>query len=101
VRDPRAAVLERAPRLSLARAVERAATGILRARHPQRPLAANVEFYTAILLDALELPRAAFTPTFAASRVAGWCAHVLEQRAGGRLIRPASRYVGFTPQSAA
>jgi citrate synthase len=114
VRDPRAAVLEAAvlrleqaggthgtPRLALARAVEKAATGILRARHPQRPLAANVEFYTAILLDALGLPRAAFTPTFAASRVAGWCAHVLEQRAGGRLIRPASRYVGFVPQSAA
>ena len=113
VRDPRAAVLERAVlrleqagqggdrrRLELARAVESAATGILRARHPQRPLHANVEFYTAILLDALGLPRELFTPTFAAARVAGWCAHVREQRAVGRLIRPASRYVG-SPATAA
>jgi citrate synthase len=105
VRDPRAAVLERAlieleqrgvatPRLALARAVERAAVGVLRARHPDRPLLANVEFYTAVLLDALGVPRGLFTPMFALSRVAGWCAHVAEQRAHGRLIRPLSRYVG-------
>lgn len=100
VRDPRAAVLERAvaplasPRLSLARAVETAAAKILRERKPDRPLAANVEFYTAVLLDAVGLPREQFAPTFAVSRVAGWCAHVLEQRRTGRLIRPASRYVG-------
>jgi len=104
-RDPRAEVLERAVerleaeglgqrRLPLARAVERAAVGALRARHPDRPLHANVEFYTALLLDSVGLPRAAFTPTFAASRVAGWLAHVKEQRETGRLIRPASKYVG-------
>lgn len=108
VRDPRAAVLERAiarleeqgiraGRLALARAVERAAEGALRAKYPGRPLAANVEFYTAVLLDTLGIPRAAFAPTFAVGRVAGWCAHVLEQRAVGRLIRPASRYVGPAP----
>jgi len=108
VRDPRAAVFEKAlerlesagvstGRLALARAVERAAEGALRARHPARPLHANVEFYTAVLLDALRLPRGAFTPTFAAGRVAGWCAHVREQREVGRIIRPASRYVGETP----
>ncbi len=110
VRDPRAAVLERAAsvlwragrgreggRLALARAVERAATSILRAKHPQRPLHANVEFFTAILLDALGLPRGLFSPTFAVGRVGGWTAHVLEQRAEGRLIRPASRYVGAMP----
>jgi citrate synthase len=108
VRDPRAAVLERAiarleqhgvstGRLTLARAVERAAEGALRAKYPGRPLAANVEFYTAVLLDTLGLDRAAFTPTFAVGRVAGWCAHVLEQREAGRLIRPASRYVGPAP----
>jgi len=100
VRDPRAAVLERAlaglssPRLALARAVETAAAKILRERKPDRPLAANVEFYTAVLLDAVGLPRDQFAPTFAIGRVAGWCAHVLEQRAVGKLIRPASRYVG-------
>jgi citrate synthase len=108
VRDPRAAVFERAVeqlashgvttgRLPLARAVERAAVGVLAARHPQRALHANVEFYTAVLLDTLKLPREAFTPTFAVGRVAGWWAHILEQRAVGRLIRPASRYVGPRP----
>ena len=105
VRDPRAAVLERAlarleqagvstGRLGLTRAVERAAEGALRTKYPGRALAANVEFYTAVLLDTVGIDRAAFSPTFAVGRVAGWCAHVLEQRATGRLIRPASRYVG-------
>jgi len=100
VRDPRAAVLEEAvkplasPRLSLARAVEAAAAKILRERKPDRSLAANVEFYTAVLLDAVGLPRTQFAPTFAVGRIAGWCAHVLEQRRTGRLIRPASRYIG-------
>lgn len=108
VRDPRAAVLERATlaleaagvvtgRLVLARAVERAAVGVLRRRHPDRPLHANVEFYTAVLLDAVGLPRELFTATFAVARAAGWCAHVAEQRGSGRLIRPASRYVGAWP----
>jgi len=108
VRDPRAAVLEAGietleragierGKLALARAVEHEAETQLAARHPDRPLRANVEFYTAILLDAVGIDRAAFTPTFAIGRVAGWCAHVDEQRATGRLIRPASRYVGAMP----
>lgn len=112
VRDPRAAVLERAierleasgartQRLALTRAVERAAEGVLRARYPDRPLRANVEFYTAVLLDAIGLPRTSFSPTFAIGRVAGWVAHVEEQRATGRLIRPASRYVGGVPAQVA
>lgn len=105
VRDPRAAVLERAverleaagvasPNLALARAVERSATRVLAARYPDRSLQANVEFYTAVLLDTVGLPRTVFSPMFAAGRVAGWCAHVEEQRKTGRLIRPESRYVG-------
>lgn len=110
VRDPRALVLERtmsgilqeqgadsaaaSARLPLARAVEQAALGVLRTRYPNRPLHANVEFYTAVLLDALGLPRALFSPTFAVGRVVGWCAHVREQRQTGRLIRPASRFAG-------
>jgi citrate synthase len=109
VRDPRAAVLERAiekleksgarsERLSLARAVESAAVGVLRARHPDRPLHANVEFYTAVLLDAVGLPRTLFSPTFGAARTAGWLAHYREQKKTGRIIRPASRYVGPIPQ---
>jgi citrate synthase len=112
VRDPRAFVLERAiarleasvgaaspigRRLRLARAVEKEAEAQLAARYPDRPLKANVEFYTAVLLEALDLPRTLFTPTFASSRAAGWCAHVDEQRTHGRLIRPKSRYVSFAP----
>ena len=106
VRDPRALVLERAlaglrdvpgrssERLQLARAVEKEAEAQLAARHPDRPLRANVEFYTALLLEAVGLPRQQFSVTFAVGRVAGWLAHVFEQRRTGRLIRPASRYVG-------
>jgi citrate synthase len=107
-RDPRAAVLERATlrleaaglapaKLELARAVERAALEVLRARRAGRTLACNVEFYTAVLLDALGIPRALFTPTFAVARVAGWLAHIDEQRRTGRLIRPSVRYVGPLP----
>jgi citrate synthase len=105
VRDPRAEVLERAieclarvgtggARLPLARAVERAALTLLAERHPEHPLRTNVEFYTAILLDALGIDRRSFSTTFAVGRVVGWCAHIAEQRRTGRLIRPASRYVG-------
>jgi citrate synthase len=108
VRDPRAAVLEQATlrleragfstgRLALARAVERAAEGALRARYPDRPLRANVEFYTAVLLDTIGLPRRLFSLAFAAGRVSGWCAHIEEQRSFGRLIRPGSRYIGPAP----
>ena len=111
VRDPRAAALERAAtrlgasglggaRLSLARVAEREAEALLAERHPERPLRANVEFYTAVLLDAIGIPRALFSPTFAVSRVVGWCAHYDEQRRRGRLMRPLSRYVGSMPAAA-
>jgi citrate synthase len=54
----------------------------------------NVEFYTALLLEALGFPPDAFTAVFATGRMAGWLAHAREQRLTGRLIRPQSRYVG-------
>jgi citrate synthase len=107
VRDPRAEVLEGAVqklggsavgRLALARAVEKEAERQLADRHPDRALRANVEFYTALLLEALGIDRALFSAIFACSRVGGWCAHVAEQRAFPRLIRPAARYVGPAPQ---
>jgi citrate synthase len=108
VRDPRAAVLEGAlqrlevagvtsDRLRLARAVERSATEVLARRYPDRSLAANVEFYTAVLLDAVGLPAEVFSPLFAAARVAGFSAHVAEQRFCAKLMRPESRYVGARP----
>ncbi len=103
-RDPRAEVLERATlalgdgpheqRVRLARSVERCATELLAARHPERKLCANVEFFTAVLLEAVGVPRALFSAIFAAGRCAGWCAHIAEQRATGRIVRPRSRYVG-------
>jgi len=109
VRDPRAAALERVAarleaagiggaRLSLARSVERDAEAVLEERHPNRHLRANVEFYTAVLLEAVGIPRSLFSPTFAVSRVAGWCAHYDEQRRRGRLMRPVSKYVGIRYQ---
>lgn len=100
VRDPRAEVLKRAvsglssPRIDLAEKVEKAALAALSRHRPDRPLETNVEFYTALLLDAVGLDRSLFTPVFAMGRVAGWTAHVMEQEATGRLMRPSSRYIG-------
>jgi citrate synthase len=108
VRDPRADALKAAihrlgadqGRLALGEAVEAAALEILRTRKPDRALETNVEFYTALLLEALSIPPAAFTCIFAAGRVAGWTAHAWEQVATGRLIRPQSIYVGPVPATA-
>ena len=69
----------------------------LKRKNPDRPLDTNVEFFTAILLDALKIPRQAFTPIFAVARAAGWTAHAREQQRGGRLIRPSSAYIGPMP----
>jgi citrate synthase len=113
VRDPRADALKaavrrmsdgsnaRPGRVALAEAVEAAALAILKEHKPNRPLDTNVEFYTALLLEALAFPPAAFTCVFAMGRVAGWIAHAREQVAGGRLIRPQSVYVGPAPRQAA
>ncbi|HEY1941099.1 MAG TPA: citrate synthase/methylcitrate synthase [Roseiarcus sp.] len=109
VRDPRADALKRAAstlgpasgRLAYAEAVERAALDILKRRKPERSLQTNVEFYTALLLEALAFPPEAFTCVFAMGRMAGWVAHAREQAQSGRLIRPQSRYVGPTPMRAA
>lgn len=75
-------------------AVEREVEAALEELKPGRGLRANVEWYAAVAMAACGLDRSLFTPTFAASRVIGWCAHALEQAAAGRLIRPSSRYVG-------
>ncbi|WOH81480.1 citrate synthase/methylcitrate synthase [Bradyrhizobium sp. BEA-2-5] len=106
VRDPRADVLKTAIEalasngadLPFAGEVEAYIRAALRKKNPERPLETNVEFFTAILLDALAIPRQAFTPIFATARAAGWTAHALEQRRTGRLIRPSSSYVGAMPK---
>jgi citrate synthase len=102
--DPRAAVLRRtahqvgAPRAEVAEALEQAALSQLRERYPDRVLATNVEFWSAVVLDYAEVPADLFTPMFASARVAGWSAHILEQKRLGRLVRPSAEYVGPGPR---
>jgi citrate synthase len=102
--DPRAKILKAlCERLNptfyeLASKVEETALAILHEEHPERPQATNVEFYSAGVLQAIGLPKEFFPPTFAVSRVAGWSAHVLEQAAHNRLIRPQSEYIGPEPR---
>src|SRR5690606_23517196 len=103
--DPRARVLRRtareigAPRLEVAESLEETALEELRARKPDRVLATNVEFWSAVVLDYAGVPPDLFTPMFACARVAGWAAHILEQKREGRLIRPSARYVGPGPRA--
>ena len=98
--DPRARVLRRtaraigSPRVEVAEALEQAALAELQARKPDRVLATNVEFWSAVVLDHAEVPPELFTPLFTCARTAGWCAHILEQKREGRLIRPTAKYVG-------
>jgi citrate synthase len=105
--DPRARVLRRtareleSPRVEVAEALEQAALEELAARHPERVLATNVEFWSAVVLDIAEIPPPLFPAMFACARVAGWSAHILEQKQTGRLIRPSARYVGPAPRSIA
>ncbi|HEU0024237.1 MAG TPA: citrate synthase 2 [Thermoleophilaceae bacterium] len=104
--DPRARVLRRtareigAPRLEVAERLEEAALAELQARKPDRVLATNVEFWSAVVLDYAQVPADLFTPLFASARVGGWAAHILEQKRQGRLIRPSARYVGPPPRPA-
>ena len=102
--DPRARVLRRtaqqlgAPRYEVAAALEKAALAELRARRPDRVLETNVEFWAAVTLDFAEVPPHMFTAMFTCARTAGWSAHILEEKRTGRLIRPASRYIGEGPR---
>ncbi len=102
--DPRARVLRRtcrelrSPRLQAAEALEKAALAELHARKPDRVLATNVEFWSAVVLDQAEVPPDLFTPMFTCARVAGWSAHILEQKREGRLIRPTAKYIGEGPR---
>ncbi len=105
VRDPRADILKEglakmashSDKIMHAMAIEQAALKALKKHKPGRTLDTNVEFYTAILLDSIGIDRTLFTPLFAVGRTAGWIAHVMEQNASNKLIRPQSLYVGPTP----
>jgi citrate synthase len=102
--DPRARVLRAtaqrlgAHRYEAAAALEKAALEELSARHPERILSTNVEFWAAVVLDFAGVPPHMFTPMFTCARTAGWAAHILEQKRTGRLIRPSAHYVGPGPR---
>ncbi len=106
--DPRSVMLRRvaeglatdpaaADRVRFAIDVEAAVLGILDELKPGRELHTNVEFYAGVVMECCGVPRSMFTPTFASSRVIGWCANVLEQIAEAKIIRPSARYVGAPP----
>jgi citrate synthase len=105
--DPRSRILKRtaielgAENVDVAERLEHAALAALQERHPERVLATNVEYYSAIVLDVAEIPPPLAPAMFACSRVAGWSAHILEQKRTGRLFRPNARYVGPGARSAA
>jgi len=98
--DPRARVLRRtseeigSKRFEVAEALEQAALAELKARKPDRVLATNVEFWSAVVLDHADVPSSLFTSLFTCARTAGWSAHILEQKREARLIRPSAKYVG-------
>jgi citrate synthase len=102
--DPRARVLRRtarelgSPRVEAAEALENAALAELHERKPDRVLATNVEFWSAVVLDLADVPPELFTSLFTCARVAGWSAHILEQKREGRLIRPTAKYIGHGPR---
>jgi citrate synthase len=105
--DPRARLLRHtakelgSPRFDVAEEFERVALAALREYKPDRPLETNVEFWSAVVLDVAGIPHDLTPAMFACSRVAGWSAHILEQKRTGRLFRPSARYVGPAPRSLA
>lgn len=98
--DPRSRMLRTfaegfgGPRVEFAVQVERRVQELLAELKPGRELHTNVEFYAGVVMELCGIPRSMFTPTFAAARVVGWTAHILEQAADGKILRPSSRYVG-------
>ncbi|AFA74945.1 citrate synthase CitA [Gordonia polyisoprenivorans VH2] len=102
--DPRARVLRRTaqqlgvPRYEVAAALEQAALTELRERRPDRAIETNVEFWAAVILDYAEVPTHMMPAMFTCGRTAGWCAHILEQKQLGKLVRPAALYTGTAPR---
>ena len=98
--DPRARLLRRtakelgSPRFEVAEELERVALAELYARKPDRVLATNVEFWSAVVLDVADVPPQLAPAMFGCSRTAGWSAHIIEQKRLSRLVRPSARYVG-------
>ena len=103
--DPRSRILKQtakelnSPQVEIAEQLEQVALKALQEKSPDRVLATNVEYYSAIVLDVAEIPPPLAPAMFACSRVAGWSAHILEQKRTGRLFRPSAKYVGPAPRS--
>ncbi|AVP67505.1 citrate synthase [Rhodococcus hoagii] len=103
--DPRARVLREtakrlnAPRFEVAAALEQAALAELRERRPDRAIETNVEFWAAVILDFAEVPAHMMPAMFTCGRTAGWCAHIMEQKRLGKLVRPAAIYTGPEPRT--
>src|SRR5690349_472314 len=103
--DPRARVLRatakrlEAPRFEAAAALEQAALAELHERRPDRAIETNVEFWAAVILDFARVPATMMPAMFTCGRTAGWCAHIMEQKRLGKLVRPAALYVGPGPRS--
>jgi citrate synthase len=102
--DPRARVLRRtcqelgAARYEVAAELEQAALTELRERRPDRAIETNVEFWAAVILDFAQVPPHMMPAMFTCARTAGWCAHILEQKQTGRLVRPSAKYIGPSPR---
>ena len=98
--DPRSRMLKGIARslggetVDFAEQVERRIVEILAEVKPGREIHANVELFAGVVMELCEIPREMFSPTFASSRVIGWCAHILEQALEGKIIRPSARYTG-------
>jgi citrate synthase len=98
--DPRSELMKETarelggPLPAFAEQVEATVVALLAELKPNRQLYTNVEFYAGVVMELCGISREMFTPTFALSRAVGWCAHLLEQAADNRIIRPSSRYVG-------
>ncbi|KFI05028.1 citrate synthase CitA [Bacillus spizizenii] len=105
-KDPRAEALRQKAEevagndrdLDLALHVEAEAIRLLEIYKPGRKLYTNVEFYAAAVMKAIDFDDELFTPTFSASRMVGWCAHVLEQAENNMIFRPSAKYTGFIPE---
>jgi citrate synthase len=101
--DPRSRMLKSIARsfggdlVDFAVQVEARAEALLAELKPGRELHINVEFYAGMVMELCGLPREMFTPTFAAARVVGWSANILEQAEDSKIIRPSARYVGPPP----
>jgi citrate synthase len=102
--DPRARVLRAtakrldAPRFEVASQLEQAALAELRERRPDRAIETNVEFWAAVILDFAGVPARMMPAMFTCGRTAGWCAHIMEQKRLGKLVRPSAIYVGPAPR---